>query len=145
MQKHFAIVSIKDGNVVNRKTLEKFFEEVKKKDGKYQLEASEITKRSLAVNRYYWLILTEYVQPGLYNAGWREIKTKEDAHLFVADMFLKVTMINEESGEEKKRVRSTTELTKTEFNVYLEEIWQWAAEYLGITIPAPNEALSFNY
>lgn len=48
-------------------------------------------------------------------------------------------MVNEETGEEKTRIRSTTELTKIEFNTYLEEIWQWAAEYLSITIPAPNE------
>ena len=90
-------------------------------------------------------MLTDYVQPALYSEGWREIKTKEDAHQFVADMFLKVKLINEETGEMRERIKSTTELTKEQFNVYLEEIWQWAAEYLSITIPAPNEQTLIDY
>jgi len=37
------------------------------------------------------------------------------------------------------RIPSTTTLTTVEFNEYLERIGQWAAEFLGIVIPDPNE------
>jgi hypothetical protein len=82
--------------------------------------------------------MTRYVQPGLYDAGWREIKTKEDAHEFVAKMFLKVKIRNEITDDVTEMVRSTTSLSKEDFNIYLEEIWQWSAQYLGVVIPEPN-------
>lgn len=138
MKKDFAIITIKDGIIQNRKALKELFTV---KDGKYKVELSKINKRSLNQNSYYWLMLTEYVQPGLYDQGWSHIKSKEDAHEFVADLFLKVKVVNEETGEMKERIKSTTELSKTDFNVYLEEIWQWAAEYLTITIPSPNQQM----
>lgn len=137
MAKHFTILNISEGKIQNPKAIKTLIESLK--DGKWQIEISSLNKRSNQVNRYYWLMLTDYVQPALYNAGWREIKNKEAAHEFVADLFLKVKLVNEATGEMKQRVRSTTELSKAEFNTYLEEIWQWSAEYLGVVIPAPNE------
>ena len=137
MAKNFCIVNLVDGKIQNPKAIKTLIESLK--DGKWQVEISLIDKRSSPQNRYYWQMLTEYVQPGLYNTGWREIKTKDDAHEFVAKIFLKVKMVNENTGQATERVKSTTELSKEQFSVYLEEIWQWAAEYLSITIPAPNE------
>lgn len=132
------ILHFNHGTLLNRTTGKKFFGQL---HGKYLIEAAKFNKRSNPQNSYYWLMLTMYVQPALYEAGWDNIKTKDDAHEFVAEMFLTVKMTNEKTGESKPRVRSTTELTKEEFNIYLEEIWRWAAEYLGITIPSPNEQL----
>lgn len=137
MGKHFCILSISEGAIQNPKAIRTLVNSLK--DGKYKIEISPLSTRSLSQNAYYWMMLTEYVQPALYDAGWRDIKNKEAAHEFVADLFLKVKLINEETGEMKERTRSTTELSKTEFNTYLEEIWQWAAEYLSVSIPAPNE------
>ena len=137
MQKHLIILSKTEGVITNPMNLQKTLDQLK--DGRYKVEVSSFNQRGNQQNRYYWQMLTNYVQPALYDAGWREIKTKDDAHLFVADLFLKKAMVNEETGEAKERIRSTTELTKAEFNVYLEEIWQWAAAYLDCVIPAPNE------
>jgi hypothetical protein len=137
VKKHFCIVSIESGKITTMAPFVKMLWELK--DGKYEIAIRSLNKRSLNQNSYYWLIMTDYIQPGLYNAGWSSIKTKEAAHEFVAGMFLKVKLVNESTGEMTERVRSTTELNKTEFNVYLEEIWQWAAEYLGVAIPSPNQ------
>ena len=137
MAKHFCILSIAENKIQNPKTIRTLIDSLK--DGKYKLEISSMTTRSLSQNGYYWMMLTEYVQPALYDLGWSDIKTKEAAHEFVCSLFLKTKIINETSGEEIERVRSTTELSKIEFNTYLEEIWRWAAEYLSIAIPAPNE------
>lgn len=134
---------MKGGHVQNRKPLTLLFQMLK--DGKYKVEVSEINKRSLNQNAYYWLIITDYIQPALYAEGWEKIKTKEDAHEFVSDLFLKVKVWNEKTGEMKELPRSTTDLTKEEFNIYLNEIWQWAAEYLSINIPEPNQQTILSY
>ncbi len=115
------------------------------KAGRYKATIAKAKQRSLQQNDYYWLILTEYVQPALYDAGWREIKSKHDAHEFTRSMFLKEKIVNEVTGEVIERTKSTTELTTIQFMEYLEEIWQWAAEYLSITIPAPNTQTTIDY
>lgn len=140
MSKTVTILQMSKGKVVNLKSFANFL--ISLKDGRHLIEASEVNKRSNNQNNYYWLMLTEYVQPALYEQGWGHIKNKEAAHEFVADLFLKVKEVNTQTGEMKERVRSTTELSKTEFNAYLEEIWQWAAEYLSINIPSPNQQLA---
>lgn len=143
MAKSFTIIHIKDGILQNRKAVKILFDSLK--DGRHKLEVTEINKRSLNQNAYYWLILTEYIQPALYNEGWSDIKTKEDAHVFVSDIFLKRKSVNEATGEIKELPISTTELTKADFNIYLNDIWRWAAEYLSINIPEPNQQTIFNY
>jgi hypothetical protein len=146
MQKAFTILHKTDDPETNKRAIKKLFDLWKElKEGKWSLEAKSLTKRSLQANAYYWLILTEYVQPALYECGWREVKTKEDAHHFVAKLFLKVKMVNENTFEESERVKSTTELTKEEFQIYLEEIRQWGAEYMNIYIPEPNEQTAITY
>jgi hypothetical protein len=137
MAKHLCILNIRDRKITNPKAIKTLVESLR--DGKWKVEISTLDTRSLDQNAYYWMMLSEYVQPGLYNAGWSDVKTKEDAHFFVGNLFLKVKMINEQTGDVMERIRSTTDLSKMEMNAYWEEIWQWAAEYLGITIPAPNE------
>lgn len=141
--KNFCVIRISGGEIENKKAVRTLFETLK--DGKWKLEASEINKRSLNQNAYYWLILTDYIQPALYSEGWGKIKTKEDAHEFVSDLFLKTKVWNEKTGEVKELPRSTTELTKEEFNIYLNEIWQWAAEYLSINVPEPNQQTILSY
>lgn len=143
MSKGLFILSMEGGHVKNNTAFIKFIRGLK--DGKHKVEISEINKRSLNQNSYYWQMLTEYFQPGLLNIGWQHVKTKDDAHFFMADIFLKAKEINKETGEIKERTRSTTELTKVEFNIYLNELWQWAAEWLHVTIPAPNEQTILSY
>jgi hypothetical protein len=135
------IIHIEDGKLINRTAVAAAFSILH--DGKYKMELSSYKIRSLSQNNYYWQMIENYIQPGLYDLGWRDIKSKEAAHDFVRELFLKIKIINEQTGEEMERIKSTTELTTTQFNEYLEEIWQWAAEYLLISIPAPNEQLSF--
>lgn len=146
MQKIFTILHKSDSPEDNKRAIKKLFDLWEQlKTGKWSIEAKSLTKRSLQANAYYWLILTDYVQPALYECGWREVKTKDDAHHFVAKLFLKVKMVNENTWEETERIKSTTELTKEEFQIYLEEIRQWAAEYMNIYIPEPNQPVPIGY
>lgn len=143
MAKSICIIHTEGGHIENVTSFTKWLRGLK--DGKHILTAAPYNKRSLSQNNYYWLIMTDYFQPGLLNIGWQHVKTKDDAHFFMADIFLKVKEFNKETGEVKERTRSTTELTKEEFNVYLNELWQWAAEWLHVTIPAPNEQTMMSY
>lgn len=118
--KTICVIHVEGGHIENLTSFTKWLRNLK--DGKHLLECSPYNKRSLPQNNYYWQMLSLYVQPALYNEGWQQIKTKEDAHIFVADLFLKVKMINETTGEVRERTKSTTELSKEEFNVYLQEI-----------------------
>lgn len=108
------------------------------KDGKYKIEPKNANARSLSQNDYYWMMV-EIVQHALYDAGWEWIRTKEDAHRYLADRFLRVSEVNVKTGEIYTRVRSTTELSTTEMNQYYEDIWQFASQELGVVIEAPNK------
>lgn len=136
MSKNWVILKAIDGKPSSQKKIAELFAQLK--DGTYKLEATSFGNRSLSANGYYWMILTDYVQPGLYDTGWREIKTKDDAHFFVANLFLKQRIVNEETGEVIERIKSTSGLSVKEFGEYLEQIIQWSAEYLGVVIPEPN-------
>jgi hypothetical protein len=101
-------------------------------------------RRSIEQNAYYWGVVVPMVRAGLYDAGWRYSIT--DTHQELKRMFLLREKVNENTGEVREYIASTTELTTTEMNDYWAEIWQWAAEYLNIQIPEPNEqtAISFD-
>ena len=68
--------------------------------------------------------------------------SKEDTHLFLRGKFLKDELCNSDGEVIGERIKSTTELGKGKFMDYLSDINQFAAEYLNIVIPAPNEQIS---
>lgn len=78
------------------------------------------------------------VREGLRDLGYRDVKTVGDAHEVMKNLFLKKTYKNDETGQVITIVGSTTDLTTVEFNEYLDEIIEWAAEYLSISIPPPS-------
>lgn len=133
------ILHIKDSAITNKVAVRKFFNQLK--DGKYLVRVDSFKKRTLPQNAYYWSVVVPMVKDGLRDAGYSEVKTNEDAHEILKHLFLKKKMVNEKNGDEIIIAGSTADLKTVEFNTFLEEIWQWAAEYLGITVPAPNEQL----
>jgi hypothetical protein len=111
-------------------------------DGSYLVKIDNSKKRSNDQNSYYWGIVVPLVFKGLKDAGFDEVKTVEDAHLIMKSLFLK-KFIPGKDGEGMEIVRSTTDLKTIEFSEFLLSVWQWAAEYLGVQIPEPNEQLEF--
>lgn len=95
-------------------------------------------KRTSQQNRYWWGSLVPAVLEGLRDVGYNEIKTPEQAHEFLKHKFLMQKIVNEKTGEIIEVPRSTTELSKKEESELFEEIWQWAAEFLGINIESPG-------
>jgi len=82
--------------------------------------------RSVEQNKYYWGVVIDVIGRHLgYSA--------EEAHEALKWHFLI------KLGEVLPTVKSTTELTTVEFEEYLAKIRQWAAEFLNVSIPEPNE------
>jgi hypothetical protein len=84
--------------------------------------------RSQQQNRYYWGGVVKILSVEL---GY----TSEEIHDLLKLKFLKRNIVI--GVEEEVIVKSTTELTKSEFMDYIASIQQWASE-LNIIIPDPN-------
>ena len=110
-------------------------------DGRYIVTIKSTKKRSSDQNQYYWAVVVPMVYDGLRAAGFDAVRNKEDAHEIMKSLFLKIT---EEKGDIRiERVMSTTKLTTIGFAEYLLNIFTWAIDYLGITIPEPDTQLEF--
>ena len=89
-------------------------------------KASKI--RSLPQNNYYWGVVLNYI-------GNQTGYEPEEVHENMKQEFLR----DHEVQNFMYHIKSTTELTTEEFEDYLEHIRRWAAQFLELYIPLPNE------
>jgi hypothetical protein len=100
-------------------------------------------KRSTQQNRFYYGVIIPIVQNCLKEAG--HILTNESTHDLIKLKFLKEALfVNEETGEVIERIKSTTELSTSQFMDLLAEINNFTFEYFGVTLPSPNDDLTLN-
>lgn len=132
------IVHIRNSQITNKAAVRKLFD---LEDGSYAVEVKKSKRRSNPQNAYYWGCVIPLVKHGLKDLGhnWSE----DDVHDVLKGLFLKRKK-ELPNGEEVETVISTTKLTTEEFNEYLEQIAQWSAEYLSVTIPPPGEQITLN-
>lgn len=98
-------------------------------------------KRSTQQNRFYYGVIIPIVQNCLKEAG--HIMTSESTHDLIKLKFLKETLfVNETTGEIIERIKSTTELSTSQFMDLLAEINNFTFEYFGVTLPNPNDDLT---
>jgi hypothetical protein len=101
-------------------------------------------KRSNPQNSFYWGCVIPIIQSALKKVG--ELMTLEQTHELLRLRFLKHTVLqNEETGECVERIKSTTELSTTDFMDYLKQIQIFAVEYFGVEIPEPNENITLKF
>lgn len=91
----------------------------------------EKSKRSLNQNSAYWGIAIEILRECEAFGGY----TKEEIHDSLRKEFL--GQVDPNTG--LTRIRSTTDLNTVEFNEYYAAIQRWAASFLDVYIPDPNE------
>jgi len=133
------ILDIHDRKIINMAELKKAFSNLK--DGKHQVSIKDARKRSNLQNAYYWSVVVPMCRQGLYDAGYDEVKTNDDAHEVLKHLFLKKQVVNKNTGETIEVDGESKKLTVPEFSVYVEHICKWAAEYMSIVIPSPNQAM----
>jgi len=100
-------------------------------------------RRSSYQNRWYFGVAVEYIYQYLNETG-NQI-SKDDTHglikVAIAKRYPQLMLgeiVIESSGEVLKRIKSTTELTTTDFMAYKEAIQEWAVNTFGLDIPDPN-------
>ena len=131
------VIHVFNNCIVNAIEYKTFFKNLN--NGKYLVTFKDIRKRSIPQNSYYWAVVVPMIQKGLYEQGWDEIRTAEDAHKFIKSYHCRFDYINKQTGEFITVEGTTTEYTVPEFSEYLERVCKWSAEWLGIYIPSPNE------
>ena len=136
-------------NVINgnlKRNRSEILETIKSFEGRDVLITFEKPKkkRSNNQNSYYWGIVIVLIKSALKDSG-NNLNTN-DVHDLLRLKFLKETIsIKEETGEIIERVKSTTELTTSQFMEYIAEIQQFAAEYFDVIIPDPNTEIILNF
>lgn len=131
------VIDMSNNSILNMDEFKQLFYGLK--NGKYYLKLKDYRKRSIPQNRYYRGVVVPLVREGLYEAGYDEVKTNDDAHEVLKGLFHKKNVVNKLTGDVITTVLSTTEFTIPEFEKYIETICKWAAEYLGVIIPAPYQ------
>lgn len=102
--------------------------------------------RSNQQNGYYWGCVIPEVVAAMIELG-NELQLGNNADHELIHEFLKSEILKNgkdiilATGEVKSGNPSTSILTTTEMEEYLENIRRWAAENLNISIPEPNEQI----
>lgn len=100
--------------------------------------------RSNEQNRYYWGVVVRMVLQALYDLGNHELKPGQPdsanvVHEFLKQKFLPPVLAHDAFGQELRLPGSTKNQSTVEMMSYISEIQTWAAEYLNIVIPDPEE------
>lgn len=91
------------------------------------------SKRSTQQNRLYWLYVTIISKELGY--------TKEEMHDLIKYKFLKAEKVFEKTGEVFEYLKSSSELTKSEFADFVTDLIRWASENFDIILPLPGEQM----
>lgn len=86
--------------------------------------------------RYYRGVVTHAVAQGLREA-WGERVDPDGAHDFLRGKFLRRAIADGNGEVVDYRILSTTELDKSQFSGYLDEVIRFAAEHLSVEVPPP--------
>lgn len=99
--------------------------------------------RSNNQNAYYWGVVINLVQQGLVDATG-ELRSTNDIHYnILLPMFAPINdIVNKDTGEVINERITSSAMTTTQFMEYIISIQQWAAEFLNINIPDPNQELT---
>lgn len=102
--------------------------------------------RSNNQNAYYHGVVLVMVQQGLLDATG-ELRNVNDIHYnILLPMFAPLNEIaNTETGEVITERITSSQMTTVQFMEYILEIQKWAAEFLCIDIPNPNEETTLNF
>lgn len=100
-------------------------------------------RRSNPQNAYMWGVVIPLIQEGLKDATG-EVRDFESIHYqILLPLFApKREIVNKETGEVVSEKMTSSEMTTTEMMEYFQSIQKWAAEFLGINIPDPNQELT---
>lgn len=98
-------------------------------------------KRSTQQNAFYWSCILQLMQLGAKDT-WGESWSIDKAHKHLSKLFVFHESINVKTGLITQTPKSTTELTTTDWEVYVTEIRIYLLENFDIDAPSPNEKIT---
>jgi len=93
-------------------------------------------QRSLSQNAFHWGVIIPLMKDAMRDMG--NIYTDKQIHDYMRSLFLKVTEPLGKEGLFIERIKSSTELSTSEWMDWNTQITIWCAEFLHLTIPEPN-------
>ena len=140
MDKYQNITSIVNGKFKrNSIEINKVIETYEGKEVMLTLEKPK-KKRSNNQNAYYWSCLVVLMQQGAKDL-WGEVWSIDKAHKFLSNKFVFHESVNTKTGEITNTIKSTTELTTTDWEVYMTEIRIYLLQDFDINAPEPNQEI----
>lgn len=135
--------TIKEGKLTlaNRKRFEQDLQSFK--DCSVELSVKKRNRRSNPQNRYYWGVVVKEIQLRLIQLG--NDFDADTVHEFLKDKFNKKEIIGDGGEVLDYLGGTTTGMNKEEFTIYLDKIIEWAASFLQIAIPYPDEKLELQF
>ena len=99
-----------------------------------EINLKELRLRTTPQNRYYYGVVVTLLSD---HTGY----SKNEIHEMLKNKFLTevIAIKTPKKLLLERTTRSSTELTTAEFEEYLSQITQWAAEELSVVIPEPND------
>lgn len=132
--------------VINETELAAFLNEVSGLAGKeVTVTVRAVGKpRSRWQNNYYYGCVVSLVRTAL-SEEWGERMTKDETHALLKQVCNWKEYASESTGETVKVPQSTASLSTLEFEEYLERCRRFAAEFLNLEIPLPNEQIQMEF
>lgn len=106
------------------------------KPGRHYFKIEPKNKRTLPQNAWLHAILPE-IAKRLYDLGWYDIKTPNDAKKFIKALFFRKVITNGKISQEI--VEDTSDTSKEDFTERAEEIIAWCWEYLNLNVAPPGK------
>lgn len=101
-------------------------------------------RRSLPQNSYYWSVVVGLVADGIAEE-WGESLTRDEVHDLLKQQCNWTERVSPVTGECIREAQNTRNMTTTQFEDYLERCRRFAAEFLNISIPLPNEQQEMDF
>ncbi len=143
--KHQIISNVENGILKRNRTLLK--QAIESFEGKTIVITIEKAKktRSNQQNRFYWGVVIPIIQQGLKDATG-EFRGSESIHYGILLPLFAPTneIVNTDTGQVLTEKISSSEMTTSQFMDFVAYVQQWAAEFLGVDIPNPNEEILLN-
>lgn len=133
------IIHIRNGEIINKSAVRKAFDSLK--DGRYLMDIEDRTKRSNPQNRYLHGVLIPEFRNALMSVGY-DVPNNAVAKNIMKSIFLKRSVTNLETGEMMEYIQDTSDMTKEEGSILIEEVVRFCAENMSYVIPLPNEQLT---
>jgi len=101
-------------------------------------------KRSINQNSYYWGVIIPIIQ-NCIKVEWGEVMGTESVHEFLKHNCNYRKVVNEDTGEVLKVVKSTTENSTVQQETFHDSCRALAKNFFNTVIPLPNQDLKIEF